>query len=225
MPEFSRTVPVDDRYTVTTHWAVPEGWAGDAIVIAHGAGNDMDSPFLRTLQTQFVARGLMAVRFNFPYKEQGRKAPDRMPLLEATWRAVLEAVRRDAEYAPTRLFLSGKSMGGRVASHLAASGEPCDGVVFFGYPLHPPRKPEKERSAHLFDIRQPMLFIEGTRDPLCDLERLEQILAELPAATTLHVIEGGDHSFKTLKKQGRSEEEVLAEAADASVEWMGQRRQ
>ena len=167
-------------------------------------------------------RGLLSVRFNFPYKERGGKAPDRPPLLEATWRAVARAVREDPELAPARLVLAGKSMGGRIATHLAAQGEPCAGVALLGYPLHPPRKPEKLRAAHLADIDVPLLFVQGTRDALCDLELLRATLAGLSAPVTLHLIEQGDHSFKVPKRSGRDASEILTEIIETIVEWTSQ---
>jgi predicted alpha/beta-hydrolase family hydrolase len=168
----------------------------------------MNSPFLSHVHRALAERGVMTVKFNFPYKEQGRKAPDRAPVLEETWRAVAEAVRDEPRLSPRRLFFAGKSMGGRIASHLAAQGQSCSGLVFLGYPLHPPNKPDRLRADHLKAIQCPMLFIQGTRDALCDLDLLRTALEPLQAPVTLRVIEGGDHSFKVLKRLGRSQEAV-----------------
>jgi predicted alpha/beta-hydrolase family hydrolase len=203
-------------------WAIPSHWRageGSAIVIAHGAGNDMQAPFISTLHAGFAAHGLLSIKFNFPYKERGGKAPDRAPVLEATWRAVIAAVRQDP-LAPARVFLAGKSMGGRMASHVAAQGEHCDGLVFFGYPLHPARQPEKLRAAHLPAVRCPMLFIQGTRDPLCDLAQLRDVLVPVHAAHTVHVIDGADHSFKLPRRSGRGMEDVMQEIVATTVAWM-----
>lgn len=208
--------------SVSAVWAVPDGYRvgeGTAIVIAHGAGNDMHAPFITRVHEGLAARGVLSIKFNFPYKERGAKAPDRAPVLEATWHAVLEAVRRDP-LTPRRLILAGKSMGGRMASHIVAEGEVCDGLVFFGYPLHPARKPDKLRAEHLARVRCPMLFIQGTRDPLCDLERLARVLAPVTTPHTVHIIDGGDHSFKVPRRSGREEADVMAEIIDTTAAWV-----
>jgi hypothetical protein len=218
----TRKIPIGPDAEVSSVWAAPDDYRpgrDDALILAHGAGNDMHSPFLNHVHERLADRGVLTVKFNFPYKERGGKAPDRTPVLEATWRAVAAAVRADA-LAPARLFLGGKSMGGRMATHLAAAGEACAGLVLLGYPLHPARKPERLRDEHLPRIACPMLFIEGTRDPLCDLDLLRGILKTLPAPVQLHVIDGGDHSFKPPKRMGRAEPEVWDEIVTVTAEWM-----
>lgn len=174
----------------------------------------MNSPFLSYVHEALGARGILSVKFNFPYKERRAKLPDRAPLLEATWRALIAAVRNDAELAPARLFVGGKSMGGRIASQVVAAGVACDGLVFLGYPLHPPRRPESLRSDHLPAVASPMLFIQGTRDALCDLALLRKALEEVRTPSTLHVIEGGDHSFHVPKRSRRSESDILHEITE-----------
>ena len=201
-----RPIQVTKDIAVSSVWALPAGaqQAPDtALVLAHGAGNDMDNPLLSFVHEALAARGVMTVKFNFPYKERGGKAPDRAPLLEATWQAVMAAVRMDAQLAPIRLFCGGKSMGGRIASQLVADGEACAGLVFLGYPLHPPKRQEKLRAEHLSRVTCPMLFIQGTRDALCDLVLLREALQRVHVPVTLHVIEGGDHSFNVPKRMGR----------------------
>ena len=188
------------------------------VVVAHGAGTAMDHPFLVAIADGLAARGVAAVRFNFPYTERGDRAPDRAPVLEACYRAVLAAVRADPALAG-RLVIGGKSMGGRMASHLAAAGEPVDGLVFLGYPLHPAGRPQQLRAAHLPRITAPMLFLTGTRDALCPLEILRPVLAGLPLAT-LHVVEDGDHSFAVRKKSGRTAAEVMDELLSATCAWL-----
>jgi predicted alpha/beta-hydrolase family hydrolase len=220
---FHRPIQVDAGVMVSSVWAVPRGYRADAapvLVLAHGAGNDMHNPLLSYVHERTAAAGLPCVKFNFPYKEQGRKAPDRPALLQACWRAVADAVRADPELAPSRLFLGGKSMGGRMASLVAASGYPCAGLVFLGYPLHPAGKPHSLRTDHWPRIRCPMLFIQGTRDRLCDLQRLRAALDGLEARATLHVVEGADHSFKVLKRLGRSDSEVWAEIVSVTTSWI-----
>jgi len=220
-----RSIPVTADKTVTSVWAVPPGYdRRRGIILAHGAGAGMDHPFIAFVHQRLAEHGLLSVKFNFPYMEAGRKAPDRAPLLTATWRAVVAAVRRDRELAPERLFLAGKSMGGRIASLIVAEGEPCAGLIFLGYPLHPPGKPEKLRAEHLARIACPMLFIQGERDRLCDLATLRRVLAGLSAPVTLHAIPDGDHSFKVPKRTGRSEAEVWAEIVAVMRAWIENRR-
>lgn len=218
-----QTIEVPPGRRVSSVWAVPDGFAAGttpALVIGHGAGNDMHNPFLSHVHESLAEAGWLTVKFNFPYKEAGRKAPDRAPLLEATYRAVLESVRMGPEgLPPGPLYLGGKSMGGRIASHLVAQGEAAAGLVFLGYPLHPPRQPDKLRVAHLPEITRPLLFIQGTRDALCDLDLLREVLKTLKAPTTLHAIQDGDHSFNVLKRTGRAQQDVWREIVQAVLEW------
>lgn len=195
---------------------------GVTLVLAHGAGTAMDHPFLVAVAERLAQRGVAVVRFNFPYTERGDRAPDRAPVLEACYRAVLAALRADPALGGGRLVLGGKSMGGRIASHLAAAGEPCDGLVFLGYPLHPAGRPQVRRDAHLPRIAAPMLFLTGTRDALCPLPTLRAVLARLPHAT-LHVVEDGDHGFAVRKRSGRTPDDVLDELAAATVAWLAAR--
>ena len=144
-----------------------------------------------------------------------------MPELVDTFHEVVAASSKRTGSPPGPLFLGGKSMGGRYASLLAAEGEPLDGLIFLGYPLHPPNRPEKLRADHLKDIACAMLFIQGTRDSLCRLDLLHDTLRPIKAATTLHVIDDADHSFKVLKRTGRAESEVWDEIVDVVAAWMG----
>jgi uncharacterized protein len=195
----------------------PEKGAAVALALGHGAGSDMNTPAMIALAEALAERGRTVLRFNFPYKERGGKAPDPAPTLERTWRAAIEALRATA---PEKLFIGGKSMGGRYASIVASKGAACDGLVFLGYPLHPPGKPEQLRDKHLAKVAAPMLFVSGTRDPLCDLALLRPVLARIGDRATLHVIEGGDHSFDVLKSSGRSKESVAAEVLDTVEGWL-----
>ncbi|MEO8605693.1 MAG: alpha/beta family hydrolase [bacterium] len=192
---------------------------GVTVILAHGAGTDMTHHLLLAFADGLAARGVATVRFNFPYTERGRRAPDPAPVLEACYRAVLEQVRVDAGVGSGRLVIGGKSMGGRMASHIAAQGAAVDGLLFLGYPLHPAGKPQQLRAAHLAQIAAPMLFLTGTRDPLCPLERLRPVVATLPRAT-LHVVEDGDHSFAVRKRSGRDAAAVLDELLTASLAWL-----
>jgi predicted alpha/beta-hydrolase family hydrolase len=201
--------------------AQPDGSGGVppvAVILGHGAGNDMNNPLLVAVHEGLANAGFLSVRFNFPYKEKGGRAPDRAPVLEACFRSVVDAVR--ADYRPAHLFIGGKSLGGRMASHLAAGGLAVDGLIFLGYPLHPPGKLDRLRTAHLPRITAPMLFFAGTRDPLCDLDLLRSCLASLAAPTTLHVVQDGDHSFAVLKRSGRSAEAIRRELVAISSDWI-----
>lgn len=166
--------------------------------------------------TELAARGQRVVRFNFPYMEAGRKAPDKQAVLVDSFRAVADHVRVDAE----RVIVGGKSMGGRIASHAVAEGMAADGLVFLGYPLHPPGRPDRIRDDHLHDIKTPMLFVEGTRDPFCPLETLEQVRASLPGPTRIHVVDDGDHSLKVRKSSGRDTAAAWTEAVGAIEAWL-----
>lgn len=192
--------------------------SGVVVVLAHGAGADMHADFMSEVAGGLVARGHAVCRFNFAYVDKGRRSPDRADVLEQTYDRVVEAVRKDLEF--DRLIIGGKSMGGRIASQIAAAGTEVDGVVFLGYPLHPPGKPERLRAEHLSRVRAPMLFIEGTRDPFCRLETLDAVLEDLDAQTEVAVIEGGDHSFKVRKSSGRSTTDAWAEVIAASDDWI-----
>lgn len=221
-----RQITVSTDTQVSSVWSVPsdyEAESGAAMILAHGAGNDMENPLLAALHTEFTQRGWLSIRFNFPYKEQGHKLPDRTPVLEATWRAVIADLRNDPKLSPKQMFFGGKSMGGRIASHVVAAGANCGGLVFLGYPLHPANRPEQLRTGHLSMIRCPMLFVQGTRDGLCNLDLLEASLDRLRVPITLHVIEGGDHSFNVLKGLGRSQSEVQHEIIRLVADWLANR--
>jgi predicted alpha/beta-hydrolase family hydrolase len=194
--------------------------ASVALVLGPGAGADMNHEFMVYVANALAESGLRVCRFNFLYAERGRRSPDRAQVLEETLAAAIEAAR--AGNPKARLFAGGKSMGGRIASQVVASGTAVDGLVFLGYPLHPPGRPENQRAAHLKEIRVPMLFVEGTRDPFCPLDTLEKVRADLGAETTVAVIDDGDHSFKVRKSSGRTTKEAWNEVAGAVVEWVKQ---
>lgn len=189
------------------------------LILAHGAGAGRDHPFMTRAARGLSARGISIVRFDFLYVSTGRRAPDRQPVLESTYAEVLRYVRE--ELSPARLFLGGKSMGGRIATHLAASGTRSDGLVMLGYPLHPPGRPDRIRDEHLYLIQDPVLFVEGTRDPFCPLERLEEVRSRMRARTEVLVVADGDHSFKVRKSSGRSSDEALDEAVERIATWIG----
>lgn len=187
-----------------------------ALVLAHGAGGTMETPSIVKLQQSLVGHGVAVVRFNFLYTEKGKKSPDRQPLLLACWRAVADRAR--AELEPEKLFLGGRSMGGRMATYVVAEGYPVDGLVLLAYPLHPPGKPDQQRKEHLSRIGVPMLFVSGTRDNFARLDLLEPVVQSVGAK--LHLIEDADHGFKVPKKLGRSAADVDAEVSETVLAFM-----
>jgi predicted alpha/beta-hydrolase family hydrolase len=209
--------------TVSAAIAYPDGFRAGrvpGVILAHGAGNDMTNPLLVAVHEGLARHGYLSIKFNFPYTEQGRRAPDPAPVLEACYQSVIVAVRTDEALRPPRLVIGGKSLGGRIASQLTAQGVAVDGVLLLGYPLHPPGKPEKLRVEHLARITVPMLFFAGTRDPLCTLELLREKLQKLVAPVTLHVITDGDHSFVVPKRTGRTQGDVYEEIITVSSIWL-----
>jgi len=190
-----------------------------AIILAHGAGGDMTNPFVSTIHTGLAREGYIAVKFNFPYAEARRRAPDPRPVLERCYRAVLDAVAQDRTLAPSWIAIGGKSLGGRIASYLAAGGAPVRALLLLGYPLHPAGKPEQLRADHLPAVPVPTLFIQGTRDALCDMDRLRPLLGRLPHAS-LHTIDGGDHSFRLPRRAERPDSEVWSAIVAVAARWL-----
>lgn len=223
MDERALQIELDGGESVSASLLVPKSSHQQPfalLALAHGAGNDMRNPFLSFVCDGVAGSGIATLKFNFPYKEKGGKAPDPAKKLEATWRAVLNHVRQTMTLDFDGVFAGGKSLGGRMASRVVAQGERVDGLVFLGYPLHPPGKPEKQRIAHFPDITVPSLFIQGTRDTLCDLALLREALPRLQGSTDLHVVEGGDHSFNLPKRMGVAQKEVWKEIVDVVVNWI-----
>ena len=166
------------------------------LIIAHGAGGPMYSPFITYFHKGLAERGYLTVKFNFPYMEARRKVPDKKEILETSYRQVIEEVKA-SRYRPKRIFVGGKSMGGRIASQVVASGVDVDGLFFLGYPLHRPGQPELLRDEHLYRIERPMLFLSGTKDQFAKRELLAEVVSKLGGKAEIHWIEGGDHSFNT----------------------------
>ena len=156
----------------------------------------MYSPFITYFHKGLAEKGYLAVKFNFPYMEARRKIPDKKEVLEASYKQVVDEVKA-SRYRPRRIFLGGKSMGGRIASQVVASGLDVEGLFFLGYPLHRPGQTEMLRDEHLYRIRSPMLFVSGTKDTFAKKELLEGIVSKLGDKAEIHWIEGGDHSFNT----------------------------
>jgi hypothetical protein len=188
------------------------------LVLAHGAGAGMTHPFLEKLARELADADVASFRYQFPYMEE-RRVPDSPAVATAT---VAAAVRAAAEAAPgLPLLAGGKSFGGRMSSQAASQQllEGVRGLVFFGFPLHPPNKPGTKRAEHLAEVQVPMLFLQGTRDTLADLKLLRPICKDLGKFATLHVIETADHSFHVLKSSGKSDADVLRELALTTAAW------
>jgi predicted alpha/beta-hydrolase family hydrolase len=219
----------------TTALSYAADHAGATLILGHGAGAPQTHPWMVKAATAISARGIDVVTFNFLYTETRRRAPDRNDVLEATWMAAIDAVR--SRSPGKRLFLGGKSMGGRIATQVAAKltagevdgtspapperGRNLKGLVLLGYPLHPPGKPAQLRTAHLPRVSAPMLFVQGSRDAFGTPEELRPVLAGLAKGTRLVVVDGGDHSFARPKSSGQTLDDTLAHVAGEVAQFIG----
>lgn len=193
------------------------------VIVAHGAGNDMETPLLKAFSEGLAGAGYPTLRFNFPYSERGRKAPDKYETLAETWRAAANFFHERLSLQLDSWVAAGKSMGGRVASQMVADGLLApDRLIFLGYPLHRAGDKENLRDAHLYHIAKPMLFFAGTRDSLCDLEKLRSVLNRIASPRSLRVIEGGDHSFHVPKSAGMTERETYDRIVVETLQWLGE---
>jgi uncharacterized protein len=222
--QFQLDVSPSEHVTALAYRAAPHARVGIVLILAHSAGANQTSSFMVRFATSLAARGVDAVTFNFVYTEQRRRLPDRNDKLESCYRAVIEAVRSGKfhdDAGRRKLVIGGKSMGGRIASQVAAAGqEGIAGLVFLGYPLHPPGRPDKLRSKHLPDIRAPMLFVQGSRDAFGTPEELRAVLGGLEVAADICVVEEGDHSFKVPKRSAMSQDQVYEFVLDKIVRWL-----
>jgi uncharacterized protein len=209
--------------TLEVEYQGPKRGADRAVLLAHGAGADMHAPALTVVADALADAKVPSLRFQYPYRSAGKKAPDRPAvLLEATRAAEAELTRR-AKVAPERLVLGGRSMGGRYCS--LAVGDPDEptpalGLLLLGYPLHAAGKPEKERADHFPRLRVPVLFVSGTRDSLAGKPALTRAAKKVTGATSFHWLETADHGFRPLKSSGRTAADMYAEAAEAAVGWV-----
>jgi predicted alpha/beta-hydrolase family hydrolase len=215
-------VKVNDGENVTAmlYSAAKRERAGITIILGHGAGANQLSGFMRMVAGGLAARGLDAMTFNFLYTEQKRSFPDPKARLESCYRAVIDAALSQRKLKQNRLVIGGKSMGGRIASQVAAiNPDGIDGLVFLGYPLHPPGKPDKLRAEHLPEIKAPMLFFQGARDAFGTAEEIRGMIKKLHLPATLYMVEGGDHSFKVPKSAGAPQQEVYEIVMDKVAGW------
>ena len=210
-------IELGDGSQVAVLWNVPAKAPEQTLILAHGAGSHMEHPSVADLAARLSHAGVQVVRFNFPYRQAGRRLPDRTPVLLAAWRAVIRHVRSTTDLP---LFIGGRSMGGRMASLLVADGEPVSGLLLLGYPLHPAGRPDKLRVVHFPRLDCSVLFVQGTRDRLCRWDLFQEAIAGLPRPPAICVIDQGDHSFGVPKRFGMSEEQVQAQIASAVVSWL-----
>ena len=211
-----------DTVTATVYPATAQDQAKITLILAHGAGAGQASEFMVHFATGLSARGIETVTFNFYYKEIGRKIPDQNSKLELCYRSVIDTVLAK-KISNNRLAIGGKSMGGRIASQLAADGSTeLLGLVFLGYPLHPPGKPEQLRAVHLAHIKAPMLFVQGSRDAFGTPDELRPIIDAIAARTDLYVIERADHSFKVPKSTRVTQNNLYTMILDHIALWLRQ---
>jgi predicted alpha/beta-hydrolase family hydrolase len=205
-----------------------------ALVLAHGAGASQASDFMVTYASGLASRGLTVVTFNFPFTERGRKLPDPQPVLESCYRAVLAQVAADPAASALPLFIGGKSLGGRMASHVAAAGagaseagggwwDQLRGLVFLGYPLHPPGRPQQVRVSHLPHIVHPMLVLQGSKDAFGTPAELRLFFDVLPAPAEVYVVEQGGHSLEVPRRSGLAQADVNTAVLDRIVAWIIER--
>ncbi|MDY6862702.1 MAG: alpha/beta family hydrolase [Thermodesulfobacteriota bacterium] len=218
------SIPVKGKEDVSGVITIPEVFCtgkGMGIILAHGARNDMEHPLIVSLSQGLAEKGFLTLRFNFPYIEKGKKTPDSRDTLILTWQYVYRFLKEGTEYRTDTIFAAGKSMGGRVASQMVAEGLlATNGLIFLGYPLHPPGRKGKMTDAHLYHIKIPMLFFAGTHDSLCDLKTLKKVLDRLDSSWHLEIIEGGDHSFVLPKSAETTQQEVYGHILNKTVDWL-----
>ena len=217
------TVPVlPSAATTALVYGAEQHPVGAALILGHGAGAGQQSPWMVSFSQTLSALGLDIITFNFLYTEQRRRVPDRRPLLESCYRAVIDAARRELASARRCLIIGGKSMGGRIATQVAADDPELElrGLVLLGYPLHPPGRPAERRDAHLPAVGRPMLFVQGSRDAFGTPSELAPVLAPLTPPATLHVVEGGDHSFKVSTRDPARQAAVYDDVQRTIVAWI-----
>jgi uncharacterized protein len=220
MPEHMQVeISPNQSVTAIDYSAVKRGPVNVTLILGHGAGAGQRSDFMTTFATELAACGFNVVTFNFLYTEQGRRVPDSNNDLEACFRAVLEAVKHK-KIGHSALVIGGKSLGGRIASQIAAAGAEVEGLIFLGYPLHPPGKQDQLRVKHLPAIKVPMLFVQGSRDAFGTPDELRPIIKKLKAPTDLCVVESGDHSFRVLKRAGVTQEDTYKAVLDRIEAWL-----
>jgi len=227
----ARRIELEGGAAVTAMVYAADAPAIATLVLAHGAGANQFSAFMIEFAGALAARQLDVVTFNFPFTERGKKMPDPQPVLEACYRAVLAQIAADPILGARPLFIGGKSLGGRMASHVVAARDAADsdavtwwdrlrGVVFLGYPLHPPGKSQQVRVSHLPHIRHPMLIVQGAKDAFGTPAELRTFFDVLAAPAEIYVVEQGNHSLEVPKRSGIAQAQVFAQAQDRMASWI-----
>ena len=218
------SIKIKDEMNVSGIIARPDVENADrsmGIIFAHGTSNDMHHPSIVALSQGLAGSGFVTMRFNFPFREMGLKSPNSDPVLIQTWKQAVSFFQKKAGPGCSKIIAVGKSLGARIASIAVAEKQiKPDGLIFLGYPLHPPGKKHLLKDAHLYGIETPMLFFEGTRDPFCDLKLLKGVLDKLACPHELEIIQGGDHGFSLPKSDPRSDSDVYEQVIDRSLKWL-----
>jgi len=216
-------LPVTGEVTTSGTLGIPEWWPSGrrvGVILAHDAPFDQEQPLLVRLQEQLVAKGYLTLRFNFPFAEAGKKRPDPPALLEKTLRAAISTMVRDPQNAPAHLVIGGSGLGCRVAAEAVAHGIKVDSLVCLGFPLHPSGKPSQQKADFLFRLICPILFVQGTRDPYCRVDRLQLLLRRIGTPTQLAIVEDADHSLQVIKRSPRTQAEVDAQVVSVLLEFL-----
>ena len=204
-------------------WQGPKRGADRAVLLAHGAGSDLEGAALRVVADALAAAKVPSLRFNYPYRTAGRNAPDRPKVLDAATREAAAELATRAKLPPERLVLGGRSMGGRYCSMVVGADDdpvPALGLLMLSYPLHAAGKPDRPRTEHFPALRTPVLFVSGTRDSLAGQDALTAAAEAIPGPVTFHWIESADHGYRPLKASGRTTADVLSEVAETSAKWV-----
>jgi predicted alpha/beta-hydrolase family hydrolase len=217
------SVPKPEPLVTEYEWQGPKRGHDRAVLLAHGAGSDMHGAALRTVADALAAAKIPSLRFNYPYRSAGRNAPDRPKVLDAATREAARELARRAKLPPDRLVLGGRSMGGRYCSLVVGSDDdplPALGLLMLSYPLHAAGKADQPRSGHFPAIRVPVLFVSGTRDSMAGRSDLTRAAKAIKGPVSWHWIETADHGYRPLKASGRTIDDVLAEVATTTVDWV-----
>jgi hypothetical protein len=214
-------IAIEDRGETSGIITIPErSKSNTALIVAHGAGNNMNAPLLAAFSEGLSNAGIPVMRFNFLYSEHGKKAPDRPEILVKTWISAYNFFKETLGHDFNFIVGAGKSMGGRIASQMVADNIlPVNRLIFLGYPLHPAHNIQKLRDSHLYRIQIPMLFFAGTRDPLCDMDTLNGVLKKIETPWDLCKIEGSDHSFHVPKSMGDTNENIYEKIIKKTLDW------
>ncbi len=221
-------VPVTRALRTTGTMGIPEWWPSGhrvGVVLAHDVGYTQDQPLLVQLQDELTDRGYPTIRFNFPYAEAGKKRPDSAQLLERCLRGAISVLLSDPQTAPAQLVIGGFGLGARVAAETIAHGLKADSLICLGFPLHPSGKPSQQKAEFLFRLICPILFVQGTRDPYCRIDRLQLLLRRIGTPTHLEVVEDADHNLRAIKRSTRSQDEVDAQIRKVVFDFLEGNRQ